>query len=160
MSAEFVLVRIDDRLIHGQVAVGWAKVTTPDFIIVADDTVVNDTMQTTLMEMAATPAFGVKICEVTALVNLVQTVEFKNKKLLLLFSSPQDVVRALQAGLEISKLNVGGMRYCPGKRQIMQAVAINQDDIQSFEEINRQGISILIQMVPTDEPVDIMKYLK
>ncbi|MCK5242625.1 PTS sugar transporter subunit IIB [bacterium] len=159
MPAELVLVRIDDRLIHGQVAVGWVKATSPDFIIVADDTVAKDTLQKTLMKMAATAAFGVKICKVEALAALMQSAELSGKRLLLLFSSSQDVVRAMQSGVKLTKLNVGGLRYCPGKQQIMKAIAINQDDVRNFQEINRQGVRVSIQMVPTDEPVDIMKYL-
>ncbi|MCD4814191.1 PTS sugar transporter subunit IIB [bacterium] len=159
MSVEFVLVRIDDRLIHGQVAVGWVKVVSPDVIMVADDTVAEDALQRSLMEMAATPAFGVEICKVKEAVARCASPEFQGKRVLLLLSSIKDVVRIMQSGLKLEKINVGGLRYSAGKKQIMQAVAINDEDKENFRNLLSQGLTISIQMVPTDEPVDIKKFL-
>jgi len=159
MSVKFVLVRIDDRLIHGQVAVGWVKATSPDLLMVADDTVVNNSLQKSLMEMASTPAFAVKICGVEESVVLCQQKALDGKRILMLFSSTQDVVRAIEAGLPVQEINVGGMRYGPGKRQIMKAIAINEEDIRNFNRLLNRGIKVQIQMVPTDEPVDIKRYL-
>lgn len=159
MPVEFVLVRIDDRLIHGQVVVGWAKALAPDLLIVANDVVVHDSLQKSLMEMAATSAFAVKICGVEETAAWHQQRKFDGKRVLLLFSSPADVLRAIKAGLKVEKVNVGGMRYSPGKKQIRQAIDIDHEDAVDFKQILDQGIQVSIQMVPTDEPLNISKYL-
>ncbi len=159
MSVHFVLTRIDDRLIHGQVAVGWVKATTPDVLLVADDQVLQNPMQRSLMEITATPAFEVKVCGVQEAAEVCDRAEWKGKRVLLLFSSARDVTRAVAAGLPVREVNVGGMRYSPGKRQILKAVAIDQQDVAHFKQLLEKNIRVSIQMVPTDEPVDIRKYL-
>ncbi|MBN1596032.1 PTS sugar transporter subunit IIB [candidate division FCPU426 bacterium] len=159
MAVDFVLVRIDDRLIHGQVAVGWVKAVSPTMLMVANDAVVKDPLQKSLMEMAAAPSLKVKICGVREAAELCAEKELQTGRIMLLFSSPEDTLRAVEAGLPLKKLNVGGMRYSPGKRQIMKAIAISQEDSAYFKALLARGIRVTIQMVPTDEPVNIGKYL-
>lgn len=158
MAAILVLTRIDDRLIHGQVAVGWAKTTKPEVLLVADDQVEQDQLRQTLMEMASTPGARVLICRVEETAKVCARPELDGKRTLLLFSSPQDVCRAVDAGLRLQELNVGGLRYSPGKRQILKAIAVDEADLQAFRTLVRQGVRITVQMVPTDDPVDIRKY--
>jgi len=159
MAAILVLVRIDDRLIHGQVAVGWVKATAPDAIVVANDAVAADALQRNLMELATPTNLQVAICRVDETAALCNGPQFEGKRALVLFSTPQDVLRAMEAGLALRQLNVGGMRFKPGKRQIMRAVSIDVQDVAAFQDLRRQGVRVTVQMVPTDDPVDITKYL-
>jgi mannose/fructose/sorbose-specific phosphotransferase system IIB component len=159
MEKNLVLVRIDDRLIHGQVAVGWVKATTPNLLLVANDTVAADPLQRSLMELAAPPDVEVRVATVPEAVELCHGPETKEQRILLLFSTPQDVLRAVEGGLALRQLNVGGMRYLPGKRQILKAVSIDDQDAACFRELVTRGIHVTVQMVPTDEPVDIAKVL-
>ncbi len=71
----------------------------------------------------------------------------------------EDVLHAVQQGLMIKQVNVGGMRYSAGKKQIMKAVAIDQLDSNHFKKLLDEGIKVDIQMVPTDAPVPIDHYL-
>lgn len=158
MAVNLVLTRVDDRLIHGQVAVGWAKTAKPEVLLVADDQVEQDQVRQTLMEMAGTPGTRVVICRVEETAQVCARPELDGKRTLLLFSSPQDVCRAMDAGLRLRELNVGGLRYSPGKRQILKAIAVDERDLQAFQHLVRQGVRVTVQMVPTDEPVDIRKY--
>jgi mannose/fructose/sorbose-specific phosphotransferase system IIB component len=160
MAATLVLVRIDDRLIHGQVAIGWVKATSPDTIVVANDAVASDSLQRNLMELATPPHLQVAICRVDECAALCNGPQFAAKRVLVLFSSPQDVLRAVEAGLDLHQLNVGGMRFKPGKRQILKAVSIDDQDVAVFRDLAQRGIKITVQMVPTDEPVEISKYLE
>jgi mannose/fructose/sorbose-specific phosphotransferase system IIB component len=158
MPANLVLTRIDDRLIHGQVAVGWAKTAKAEVLLVADDQVEQDQLRQTLMEMAGTPGTQVRICRVAEVAKVCADPELNGKRTLLLFSSPQDVVRAVDAGLRLQELNVGGLRYSPGKRQILKAIAVDDHDLQALQKLVQQGVRVTVQMVPTDDPVDIRKY--
>lgn len=159
MAVIFSLVRIDDRLIHGQVAVGWTKAVLPQELIVANDQAVADPMQKGMMEMAASPNFGVTVCSVREVAEVCGQTALNGKRVLVLFSTPQDALRACDAGLGFSALNVGGMRYSAGKRQISPAVAVDARDAETFRELIRRGIRVTIQMVPTDEAQVIEKYL-
>lgn len=159
MSVQFVLVRIDDRLMHGQVAVGWTKAVRPDHIIIANDAVSHDTVQRMLIEMASPNQYGLTICEINQVARICEDKRMANQRVLLLFASPADVVQAVEQGLNIQKVNVGGLRYSAGKKQIMKAVAIDQADSEQFKILINRGVEVQIQMVPTDEPVAMKHYL-
>jgi mannose/fructose/sorbose-specific phosphotransferase system IIB component len=159
MGANLVLVRIDDRLIHGQVAVGWVKATTPDTIVVANDAVAKDAMQRSLMELACPQTLSVKICRVDEVALLLHGPSLDKKRVLLLFASPQDVLAALETGLKFSELNIGGMRFAPGKQQVLKAVSLNESDRQALRQLKQAGLHITMQMVPTDEKLEIDSFV-
>ncbi len=160
MPVEIGLIRIDDRLMHGQVAVGWTKVIHPDHIIIANDIATHDPVQRTLLEMASPPQYGVTICEAGKVADICAQPALNNKRLIILFASVHDVVQAVDHGMEVKAVNVGGLRYSSGKTQIRKAVAIDTEDIGDFKKLLAKGIEVNIQMVPTDEPVPIGQYIK
>ena len=88
---QIVLARIDDRLIHGQVVVGWVTYTGANHIVVINDTVAKNEMQRTLLEIAVPVHLRVTICIVDEAPSKINDVEFKNDKGLLLFTNPIDV---------------------------------------------------------------------
>ncbi|MCK5218767.1 PTS sugar transporter subunit IIB [bacterium] len=159
MTSQLRLVRIDDRLIHGQVAIGWVKTIKIQHLVVADDAVAKDSMQICLMEMATPPGLGITICPVAEAGSVCNREEVDGKRILMLFSSSGDVCRAVENGLFLKELNIGGMRYSPGKKQITKAVAIDEHDAEHFRKLLGYKVKIQIQMLPMDEPVDIQKYI-
>ncbi len=159
MAAKLVLVRIDDRLLHGQVAIGWVKATMPTHLVVANDAVAGDPVQRSLMELAAPSTLKVTICRVQDTASLCNGIQLHGQRVLLLFANPRDALQAVTDGLEVKEINVGGLRYQPGKRQIMKAVSIDAQDSDFFRKLIERGIAVKVQMVPTDDPVDIRKYL-
>jgi mannose PTS system EIIAB component len=159
MPAQLVLVRVDDRLIHGQVAIGWVKATQPEILIVANDGVAADPMLTSLMEMAAPAQIQVKISTLVDLPKTLDQPELSNRRVLLLFSSLPDVIRALDAGVVIKELNLGGLRASTGKRQILPAIALDDQDHAMIRKLWEHGVRVTIQMVPTDEAQDLHKWV-
>jgi PTS system mannose-specific IIB component len=147
-------------LIHGQVVVGWAKVVTPDFIAVANDTVAGDTLQRSLMELATPSNLGVVISRVEDIAAACQRAPLDNKRVLLLFSTPQDLLRAVESGLAVKRVDVGGMRFAPGKRQVLRAVSLDAADEACLYKLMKKGIKISVRMVPTDDDTDIVKFLQ
>lgn len=159
MATRFVLVRIDDRLIHGQVAIGWVKATSPSHLVVANDAVADDPLQRSLMEMAAPPSLQVHLCRVAELPAVLASPDLQEQRLLVLFATPRDALRAVEAGLAVKEINVGGMRFQTGKRQVLKAVSIDQQDAECFRKLLARNVRVTVQMVPTDEPLDIAAYL-
>lgn len=158
MPVEYSLVRIDDRLMHGQVAVGWTKAVHPDHIIVANTAAFNDPMQKMLIEMASPPRFGLTICQIEQVANVCMQPQMENKRVIILFASVTDALIAVEHGLKVDHINVGGMRFSNGKKQILKAVAIDQADIDQFKQLIEKGIKVDVQMVPTDDPIPITRY--
>lgn len=89
MTMDIRLVRIDDRLIHGQVATVWAKVTKVNRILVVSDEVAKDTLRKTLLKQAAPPGVAVNVITIDKMISIADDPKFGSFKALLLFTNPQ-----------------------------------------------------------------------
>jgi len=79
------------------------------------------------------------------------------ERAILLFSNPSDVLRAIRDGLECHAINIGGMHYVPGKRKLIDVLAVDDEDLEALKEIASQGIKIDVQAVPTQRPRPLEK---
>lgn len=155
-----VLARIDDRLIHGQVATVWTKVTNCQRIIVCDDEVASDSIRSTLLKQVAPPGIKSSVVSVDKGVRAYNNPKYENDKCMLLFTNPASVLRMVEAGVNIKSVNIGGMSFKEGKKQITNAVSVNDDDIAAFEALHAKGIELEIRKVDSDAKVDLMSVLK
>ena len=151
---KIVLARIDDRLIHGQVATVWSKATNCQRIIVCDDEVAKDKIRSTLLKQVA-PA-GIK----SHVVDLAKAVRVYNDRCLLLFTNPSSVLYLVEHGVPIKSVNIGGMSFHEGKHQITSAVSVDDTDIAAFKKLNEMGIELEIRKVDTDKKQNLMDVLK
>lgn len=116
-----VLVRIDDRLIHGQVVENWMKFLKIDHVVVVNDFVASDRMQKTLFSMAVPDHAKISILTITQAKEAILNGQFERDRAMLLLVSPQDVLNLIDKGVRIKEVNVGGMHYSPDKKQIPQS---------------------------------------
>lgn len=149
------LIRIDDRLIHGQVVVGWVKALGIERLVVVNDAIARNSMQKTLMEMAVPSGLKVSFYTVEEAAQNCRPGDSRERSLLL-FSSPTDVLEFKRRGGALSVVNVGGMHYCEGKLQVCKTVCVNESDIEAFRELKKQGVELEVRAVPGDvrEPLD------
>lgn len=145
-----VLIRIDDRLIHGQVVQAWVRHTRANCIVVASDEVSQDTLQKSIMEIAVPSPLKVEILKVKDATDKILAGHFQGQKVIILFSNPQDLLRAMEWGLEPQKVNVGGLHYFKGKRLFSWEVALNRQELQAFRSLLDKGVVLELQAVPTD----------
>ncbi|HHV83295.1 PTS N-acetylgalactosamine transporter subunit IIB [Tepidanaerobacter syntrophicus] len=149
-----VLTRIDNRLIHGQVAVTWCHHTNANLIVVVNDKVAKDEIRKNIMNMAVPPGVGVRYFTVDEAVLKLPKASPK-QFIMLVVETPQDVLRLVEAGIPIKTVNVGNMHYSEGKVQISSTVSVSQDDIDTFKKLISKGVKCIIQRVPTEKGVDI-----
>ena len=154
-----VFIRIDDRLIHGQVVEGWVNYLNASCLLVADDAVASNTLQRSIMELAIPQGLKVMIGPVEDMCRQLRTSMLDAERAILLFSNPADVLRAIESGMECRSLNVGGMHFVPGKRKLMDVLAVNDRDLEALREIAGKGIKIDVQTVPTQRPIPLEKIL-
>jgi mannose/fructose/sorbose-specific phosphotransferase system IIB component len=154
---DLLLARIDDRLIHGQVVVGWARALNIERLVVANDSIAFNAMQRTLMEMAVPSGLKVSLCTIRDAIDL--TKKGNSEKALLLFANPHDALVFVRAGGKANSINVGGMHFCNGKRQICSIVCVDERDIQAFKELKALGIELEVRAVPGDARESLEKYL-
>lgn len=156
MAIEFV--RIDDRLIHGQVATTWVKKYNIEQIIVVNDKVANDTVQQSVLKMTAPPDLKVAIFGVDKFTQVYNTNPIK-RRTMLIYTNPEDVYKNVIGGLEFPYLNVGGMKMVEGKKKISKAVSVDEKDLAFFKKLLDKDIKIEVQMVPNDKEVELSKII-
>lgn len=149
-------VRIDDRLIHGQVVEGWVHYLKATRILVADDRVAANVLQRSIMEIAVPQGLTVMIGGVEEICSQVRAAG-ENERAILLFSNPTDVLQALKSGLPCQTINLGGMHYVPGKRKLRDVLSVDDADIASLRAIMARGITVCIQSVPNEKPQQLSK---
>ena len=154
------LVRVDDRLIHGQVVVGWMPALGANSILVINDAVAADPLQRNLLPLAVPPDISVRISRVSdAIEALLDCGQDEEDKVIVLFANPVDVLNCVKAGAQIRRLNLGGMRFGPGKTQVDPAISLGSEDIAALHGLKKIGISVSIQMVPDEKPRDIFEII-
>lgn len=155
-----VLVRIDDRLIHGQVAWGWSKMTNASVIVVPDDEAASDPVQKSLLK-AGTP-IGIRsaILGVADAAALLKGPKITNERTLVIVRGPASVVGLLDNGVDIKKVIVGNMRGETGKKRITKESAVNEAEWNSFKELDARGIELTIQWIPGSDTKNLNEILK
>lgn len=160
MEMDVRLARIDDRLIHGQVATAWSKQTGINRILVISDEVANDELRKFLLKQASPPGIKSNVVSVQTMIDVYANNILKDEKIMLLFTNPQDVVTLVKNGIHLTSINIGGMRFTVGKQMITNFVSLDEEDIQSFTYLFEQGIELEIRKVPADHKVYLMELLK
>lgn len=154
-----VFIRIDDRLIHGQVVEGWVNFLKASSIFVADDQVAMNTLQRSIMEISVPQGLKVFIGKVAEICDQVRSSESTDRAILL-FSKPSAVLRAIDMGLSCSELNIGGMHFVPGKRKLIDVVAVDDEDLEALRAIAGRGVKVTVQSVPNQKPLPLEKLFK
>lgn len=155
-----VFIRIDDRLIHGQVVEGWVNFLKATTILVADDRVASDPMQRSIMEISVPQGLNVSIGRVEDICREALAAATGKDRAILLFSTPSAALRAIRLGLQCHELNIGGMHYIPGKRKLIDVLAVDDQDVEALREIVAQGVKVTVQTVPSQKPLPLDKLFK
>lgn len=139
-----LLVRIDSRLIHGQITAQWQRVLHADKIVVVNDTIAKDSFQQELMNMAAMQLD----VEYKSVNEMIADWKDINQDIFVICENPQDVWKMAQGGVHFRKVNVGNMHMQKGKKQIATSVAVGEDDLDCFQSLHDRGIQIEIRRLP------------
>jgi len=150
------LVRIDDRLIHGQVATRWTKETNVTRIIVVSDEVAADTVRKTLLTQVAPPGVTAHVVDVDKMIRVYNNPKYAGDRVMLLFTNPTDVERLVEAGVKITSVNIGGMAFRQGKTQVNNAISLDAKDIEAFNKLNARGIELEARKVSSDQKLKMM----
>lgn len=155
-----VLARVDSRLLHGQVATAWTQATSPNRIIVVSDSVAKDELRKKLIEQAAPPGVKANVVPIKKIIEISHDPRFGNTKALLLFENPQDVLRAIDGGVDISTLNIGSMAHSVGKVMVNKVLSMNADDVSVFEQLKQKNVKFDVRKVPNDSTSNMDELLK
>ncbi|MTT32550.1 PTS fructose transporter subunit IIB [Terrilactibacillus sp. BCM23-1] len=154
------LVRIDDRLIHGQVATSWSKEAKCDRIIVVSDEVAKDTFRKTLLLSVTPPGIKASVVPIDKMIRAYNNPKYEKSRALLLFTNPSDVLRVVDGGVKIESVNIGQMSFKEGRTAIAHAVSVVDEDIEAFNKLNEKGIELELRHTASDPKVNLMDKIK
>ncbi len=143
-----VLARIDDRLIHGQVTVGWSRYLEPQRILLCSDDVAADPWQAKVYASSVPPNMSVAIHDQAETAVVLAAGDSESCKTILLTSTPDDMLQIVQAGVALPEINVGGMHYSKGKIELCEYVWLDRADLNSLKSLLESGCRLYAQTVP------------
>ena len=152
---DYVLARVDTRLLHGQVATGWTHSTNPNRIIVVSDTVCHDKLRTNMIKQAAPNGVMVNVIPIENMVKANNDPRFGDTRAMLLFESVEDALAAIKAGVEVKEINLGSSAYKEGKVNVTKALSFDQTDVDAIKELQNLGVKFDVRGVPSDSPANI-----
>lgn len=150
MEKNISLIRIDDRLIHGQVTTAWLRVFPADIIIIANEKISKDPMYKAIFSVAQIPGKDIVLLSPVDAAKMIKD-EKPETKFLIITPTPVDVVHLMDAGLDVDKINIGGLQNRPGTTRLAKVVYAKDEEINAFRELKKREVAMEVQMVPTEK---------
>lgn len=156
---EIRLMRIDSRLLHGQVATNWAKVLKVDRILVVSDQVARDNIRKTLIRQASPPGIKVHVIPLMKMLRIYFDPRFNSFKALILVENPRDAQILVQNGIRVDLVNIGALSFNSSRKMVTDTISVDQTDVDAFTWLHDQGIKLDIRKVSGDTSKDLWKVL-
>jgi PTS system mannose-specific IIB component len=143
-----VLVRVDCRLIHGQVVETWVPHTGANCLLVANDDLVANEILKSVMEMAVPPGIHVVFSRVEEVRGVLSEIERKGEKAILLCATFGDALEIFHRGVRFSTLNIGNLHYAAGKVEIAPSVYFTREDFEAVHCLSHLGVAVTVKATP------------
>jgi len=155
-----VLVRIDCRLIHGQIIQAWVPETRADCLVLANDAAAEDEIQRSIMKVSAPKELEVDILSVDDAARQFSNGHWGNRRVILILADCADTLRIYKAGVKFSDLNLGNLHFSENKKQVTGSVALDSSDLRCLNELSELGVNIEIRSAPLDRSRSLSDIIK
>jgi PTS system mannose-specific IIB component len=152
-------VRTDDRFIHGQVTTGWARKVGARRIVLVNDGIAQDSLIRKLQKLSAGPGVDVEFLTQEGAVHRIRDGSLGAEQAFLLVESPADLVPLVEAGLELEDVNLGNLRFEPGRRKVANWFFVDDRQIQALRVLSEKGIRLTAQWMIGQESVNVNDWL-
>jgi mannose/fructose/N-acetylgalactosamine-specific phosphotransferase system component IIB len=152
------LYRIDDRLIHGQVVVGWGQPLNASFIVLVDDEVSSSDWEQDLYRMGVPPQIEVIFASVDQAAAQLSTWEADERVGILLVGDIDTAVALAQRAPQVRRFNVGGVHHRTGRRERLRFVYLTDDEAAKLRQLAAGGVDVTAQDVPTARAVPVGEF--
>ena len=144
------LIRLDDRLIHGQVMAVWVRRLSITHILVLHDDTAGDEFARTLMQMAMPPRISLTVAPVAEATAMLEEMQRNDTRTLVLRARVEDAV-AVHQQWPLPHLNVGNLGMRDGRRLIWRTVALSPAELTALHQLESAGVDVFLQMIPSDD---------
>lgn len=145
-----VFLRVDHRLLHGQVAFSWTQYVDADCILIANDSVPNDELRKTTIKMAKPPAVKLVIKNINDAIEAIKSGVTDKYRLFIVVESVTDAWRLACELPEIKSINLGGTKVREGSQNISKAINLLPEESAQLQELVAAGVEVEIRLVPND----------
>lgn len=152
--------RVDERLIHGQVATVWTNTLGAQRIMVVNDSAVKDQLQIGALKMAKPAGVKLSILSKKRAIEKILAGNYDDEKVFLITKDIPDMVELIENGVPLKHFNVGNISLKPGSKAIKKSVSLTEEDIQLIEKTIEKGVEITAQMIPSEPNDSIVSFIK
>jgi mannose/fructose/N-acetylgalactosamine-specific phosphotransferase system component IIB len=149
------LVRIDDRLIHGQVVAVWLRTLGARRIVIVDDATAGDEFLRDVLVMAAPPGVPVEVHGVAEGAARLAELADSAEPVMVLVRAPRTVLALRHAGVPIDVVDLGGLGAGPGRQRLHRTISVSPDELRELHELESLGTQVQIQIVADDRPIPL-----
>jgi len=149
----FPMVRVDDRLLHGQVIIGWGQMLGLRPVLLASDRVVKDNSLAETFREIVPPELEGDVITLGEAAERWLRGDFKTSRAMIVVEAPVDALKLLHLGAPLKVLTLGGLHYREDREELLPYIYLSDWDRTTLDEIRRRGVKILCQDLPTAKPV-------
>ena len=148
-----IFIRVDDRLLHGQIICSWVPFIKADALIVASDEAASDALASEIIESCGCKALKVIVKRVDDVYSFLAGSLFADRQLILIVADLKDAMRVYESGMRFATLNIGNIHHDDNGLRIAPSVIIDCDDECIIERLESMGVTIDIRDVPGSSPI-------
>ena len=145
------MVRVDYRMVHGQIVAKWIKFRPVDRLILADDSLVDDPFMGDIYRMAVPD----REVDIVKLGDVQKAIDRKNDTVLLIFKDVASAYTVYKNGLQLPELNVGAVQNSAQRKAVVQGVALSVEEYEKLSEMKAEGVNVFLQPIPENDPVSL-----
>ena len=145
------MVRVDYRMVHGQIVAKWIKFRPVDRLILADDSLVDDPFMGDIYRMAVPD----REVDIVKLGDVQTAIDRKNDTVLLIFKDVASAYTVYKNGLQLPELNVGAVQNSAQRKAVVPGVALSVDEYEKLSEMKAEGVNVFLQPIPENDPVSL-----
>lgn len=145
------MVRVDYRMVHGQIVAKWIKFRPVDRLILADDSLVDDPFMGDIYRMAVPD----REVDIVKLGDVQTAIDRKNDTVLLIFKDVASAYTVYKNGLQLPELNVGAVQNSAQRKAVVQGVALSVEEYEKLSDMKAEGVNVFLQPIPENDPVSL-----
>lgn len=151
--------RVDDRLIHGQVATSWIRGLSIQVVVVVDDRIAQDATQKSILKLSAPADTKVYALGVDKFIEKMNKGILDSYRVMLVFENVKTPLELVQKGYMLKSLNLGGIRFRDGRRQVSKALSFTEEEELIIHKLVENGVEVEHRMLLTDVKTDVLSLL-
>lgn len=145
-----LLARVDDRLIHGQVAHGWGQALRPALFLIVSDALAADPARSELYLFAVPEGASGRCVSVREALAPATRSAIERERTILLFPGLEEPLQLAEAGFPLAELNVGGLHHAPGREPVLPYVFLDAMDRERLRRLDRHGVRVYARDLPSN----------